>query len=270
MRYALTALALGLNLFSVNRIHEDYYSALGGYGWIASLLLLFVAFIGYRPAVATRGVSADAGVQEIEDRTDFHFSRKVEIAIVVGIFLLALGLRFYRLDDWTTGMHGDEGEVGMEALKILTGNHVSPFLAGWFQQSNFYYWSLALMMQVFGTGMLGLRMFSALTGSLMVLPLYGLVRQWFGVRAAILAGVFLAISDVAIHFSRQEFSNITTPFFLCLGFYFLFRGLRNGRMLEFIVAGYAFMFNLYFYLGGRLTPFILIGVFGYLFLLCPC
>ena len=70
-------------------------------------------------------------------------------------------------------------------------------------------------------------MFAALAGTLMLMPFYPLVRQWFGVRTAIIASIFLAISDVAIHFSRQEFSNITTPLFLVTGFFFLFRGLRN-------------------------------------------
>ena len=133
------------------------------------------------------------------------------MGIVIAIFLLALGLRMLNLGNSTTGMHGDEGEAGMDAINILEGHPVSPFLTGWFSQPNFYYWGIALTMKVFGTGLGGLRMFALLAGALMILPFYPLVRQWFGVRVAIIATAFLAISDVAIHFSRQEFSNITTP-----------------------------------------------------------
>ena len=203
------------------------------------------------------------------DETDVRLSRRVEVGIVVAIFLLALGLRMLNLGDWTTGMHGDEGEAGMDAIGILEGNHVSPFETGWFSQPNFYYWGIALTMKLFGTSLFGLRMFSTLVGALMVLPFYPLVKMWFGIRTAIIATLLLAFSDVAIHFSRAEFSNITTPAFLVAGFYFLFRGLRGRRTLDFILSGYAFMLSMYFYLGGRITPFLLLGVFAFMFLLSP-
>src|SRR5205823_4751947 len=82
-----------------------------------------------------------------------------------------------------------------------------------------------------------------------VLALFALARQLFGVRTAILAALFVAISDVAIHFSRQEFSNVTTPLLLVTGFFLFFRGLRNRRPLLFVLAAYAHEACLYFYLG---------------------
>jgi DNA-binding beta-propeller fold protein YncE len=267
-RYGVAFLALALNLYSANQLRSDYYSTGGGLGWVISLILLVLAFVGERRHPA-RDADAGADAVDVERRTDWRLPPRIEWAIFLGLFVLAFVLRLYRLDDWTTGMHGDEGEAGMDAINILEGHPVSPFLTGWFSQPNFYYWGIALTMKVFGTGMGGLRMFALLFGVLMLLPFYPLVRQWFGVRVAILATAFLAISDVAIHFSRQEFSNITTPTLLVFGFFFLFRGLRNMRTLEFILAGYAFMLSLYFYLGGRLTPILVIGVFGYLFLLLP-
>ncbi|MFL5734786.1 MAG: PA14 domain-containing protein [Chloroflexia bacterium] len=267
LRYGLALVALGLNIYAVwGQLRFDFSSAIGGWGWLVSVVLLLVAFLGYRTKL---GSDADAGIHDVEDRTDLRLARKVEIAIIVAIFLLAMAIRLYRLDDWTTGMHGDEGEAGEDAMSLLEGNPASPFGTGWFAQPNFYYWAIAICIKIFGPGMLGLRMFVLLAGSLMVLPVYGLARLWFGLRAAILAGVFLAISDVAIHFSRQEFSNITTPFFLTTGFFLFFRALRNKRMAEFVLAGYAFMLSMYFYLGGRLTPFMVAAVIIYLFLFMP-
>src|SRR3712207_7585379 len=38
-RYALASAALGLNLFSASQLRENYYSAVGGYGWLLSLVL---------------------------------------------------------------------------------------------------------------------------------------------------------------------------------------------------------------------------------------
>jgi 4-amino-4-deoxy-L-arabinose transferase-like glycosyltransferase/sugar lactone lactonase YvrE len=265
-RYGVAFLALGLNLWSMGRIQADYYSSAGGSGWVISLVMLVLAFVGERPQP---GRDADAGISDIEDETDPKMSRRVEWAIFLGIFAIALALRFYRLDDWTMGVHGDEGEAGMDALNIYRGNHVSPFQVGWFAQPNFYYWGIAAFMPFFGTGLEGVRMFATVFGSLMFLPFYPLVRMWFGVRTAIIATFFLAISDVTIHFTRIEFSNITTPACLVAGFYFLFLGLRTRRNLFFVLSGYAYMLSLYFYNGGRLTPFLLVAVLGYLFVLLP-
>ncbi|MDQ2809017.1 MAG: PA14 domain-containing protein [Chloroflexota bacterium] len=266
-RYVLALAALGLNLYSTTLIRAGGYDSLsGGLGWAASLVLLLVAFIGHRPLL---GADADATVHEVEDGTDWQLSRRAETVLFLGIVLLTFALRLYRLDDWTMGVHGDEGEAGMDATNILEGHLAPLFGAGWFAQPNFYYWGVALGMKVFGVGLGGLRAFSTLTGSLMVVPLYFLVRRWFGVRTAAIASVFLAISAVTIHFTRAEFSNITAPLSLTLGFLFLARGLQTRRLLDWVLTGYGFMLGLYFYNGGRLNPFVVVGAVVYLFGLLP-
>jgi hypothetical protein len=265
-RYLLAFAALGLNLYSAAQLRSDYYSVVGSVGWVASLLLLLLAFVGHRARV---GGPVDRGVEDVEDRTDWRISRSLEIAIALAIIALGVGLRLYRLGDWTTGVHPDEGYAGTDAMNIVKGDLVSPFLTGWYSQPNFYYWGIALLMKVFGTDLFGLRMFSFLAGSLMLPPFYGLVRMWFGVRMAIVATFLLAVSDLALIVSKLEFSNSTTPLFLVLGLFLLFRGLRSGRTLEFVLAGYAFMLNLYFYNGGQIAPLLLVLVLAYLFLLMP-
>jgi len=133
---------------------------------------------------------------------------RIDVLICVLIFLFALGLRVYRIGDWTTGMHGDEGEVGLNVVEILRHPGVSPFQTGWFGQPNFYYWGVALGMKLFGRGLAGLRAFSVIAGALLLLPFYPLVRRLFGTRTAIAAAILLAVSGPAVHFSRQEFSNM--------------------------------------------------------------
>ena len=51
---------------------------------------------------------------------------------MLAIFALGVALRLYRLGDWCTGFHPDEGYAGTDAMNIVTGSHVSPFLTGWF------------------------------------------------------------------------------------------------------------------------------------------
>ena len=264
-RYALVIVALALNLYSAGRLRGDFYSAIGSWGWVVSLAILLLAFVRERP----RQVQDVDTHEDIEEQTDTRMPRKLEIAIVLVIFALGLGLRLLNLGDWTTGMHGDEGEAGVDALNIMEGNRVSPFLTGWFYQPNFYYWGIALTMEVFGTDLFGLRMFSVICGTLLILPFYGLVRMWFGVRTAIIASLLLAFSAVAIHFSKAEFSNITTPLFWTAGFFFFFRGVRTKGTINFVLAGYSFMLSLYFYMGARLTPFMMGALVAYMFVLMP-
>src|SRR6185437_15434199 len=94
---------------------------LAGVGWFASLAILALAFVRY-----------PGGATPLEPAKPSSLPRWLEIGLVAGIVLLAAGFRLYRLGDWTTGMHGDEGEAGMDALAILNGHPVSPFLTGWF------------------------------------------------------------------------------------------------------------------------------------------
>ena len=264
-RASLAAAAVALNLLGVWLLHSHAYASWpGGLGWLASLVLLFLALRNAR-GPAAEGFRDSAGDAE----TGLRLSRGAERALLGGIVLLAVALRAYRLGDWTTGMHGDEGEVGAEALSILEGGRPSPFEVGWFAQSNVYYWCVALTMKAFGTGLAGLRLFALVAGVLTVPALYLLVRRWFGVRAALLAGVLLAISDVAIHFGRQQFSNITLPLCLVLGGHFLFRGLGRGRLGDLVLAGYAHGLGLYFYVGGRLGPLVLLAFAAYALLPPP-
>ena len=264
---AMLILAGGLCYSGTSALRAtNYDSPIGGFAWLGSLVVILAT-----------GLLLDARCRptahRFRDAAGFALAflreHRLEIVVFCLIFVLALALRLYRLGDWTTGMHGDEGEVGMETLRILEGGHAPPFRTGWFEQPNFYYWSVAISMKLFGTSLFGLRIFALLVGTTMLIPFYLLVRQLFGKRMAIISGCFLAISGVAIHFSRLQFSNITTPFFLVLSFFFLFRGLRSRRITPWILSGFALMANLHFYLGGRIAPIIAGAFLGYLFIVRP-
>ena len=265
-RYIIAFAALLLNLFSANTLRADYYSAVGSIGWLISLALLLVAFVGERKP---RLRDPNAREMDNEDRDRVRMAFLVEFAFVAAIILLAFFLRVYRLDDLTGGMHGDEGETGMDGINILEGNRVSPFQTGWFAHPNFSFWGVALSMGVFGKTLFGLRILSTILSVLMIVPFYLLVRMWFGVRMALIAGILLAVMDVSIYFGKLGLNNIMTPFFLVGGIYFLARGLRSMRSLDFVLAGYSAMLTLYFYFAGRLTPFLIAAMLGYLFLLMP-
>jgi len=111
-RYGVAFLAVLLNLGSVVALRRNGYDSLrAGLGWVASLALLAAAFAGDRPRDGRREPVKDIGGEE---STDLRLPPAVETAILLAILALALALRLYRLGDWTGGVHGDEGEVGMD------------------------------------------------------------------------------------------------------------------------------------------------------------
>jgi 4-amino-4-deoxy-L-arabinose transferase-like glycosyltransferase len=250
--------AIVVNLLGILMLRQDWNSWPGSILWLLSLGLLVAAYLQERPDTAA-GAAEEGSV-----RRTWSTGRVLEMAALAGILILALGMRLWRLGDLSPGMHGDEGEAGSNALAILNGNLVSPWARGWFNQSNVYYWSLAIFMKIFGTGLFGLRTFALVCGMLTVLFVYLIAREMFGVRVAVLAGFFMSFQSGALLFSRQEFSNVTIPALETASLYFLVKGLRSRRHLDFLVSGLIAGFAVYYFAGGRLIGPVALLFMGYL------
>jgi len=259
-RIGLVVAALVMNAGSVAVLLQDWASWVGGLMWLGSVCLLLVAAF---PRLEPTGLRE--GYRRLVHSSRPRLQMWVGLAAVAAMLLFALMLRLWRLGDPTPGMHGDEGEAGTAALEILAGRHVSPFTAGWFNQSNFYYWSVAIMMRAFGTDLFGLRSFALLCGLLTVLFTILLARELFGFRAGLIAGLFASVQSAGLLFSRQQFSNDTIPLFSVVLFYCLVRGVNTRRHIYFALAGVTAGFSLYYFAGGRA-----VGPTGALFLLYMC
>ena len=80
------------------RRHQYDFAAAGAV-WLASLFPRDRGASGRREGCARGAGLEPAPGGLVQDR----------LIICVLIFLFALGVRVYRIGDWTTGMHGDEG-----------------------------------------------------------------------------------------------------------------------------------------------------------------
>jgi Dolichyl-phosphate-mannose-protein mannosyltransferase len=258
LRLGIALRSVALNIISLFLIFSPGPSvALGVAGWFTSVGLFLYA---------CRTRNAREETQQATETTvaPWMLPQRVEALIFLGIMAIAMLMRLWRLGDLAPGMHGDEGEAGASALSILNGNLVSPFERGWSTQSNVYYWTLAICMRVFGTGLVGLRSFAVLCGLATVVFVYFLARELFGQRCAIIAATFLSFQTSDLIFSRQQFSNDTVPMFLACVAYFLARGVKTRRPIHFAIAGVASGFALYYYAGGRLVAPTAILFLGYL------
>jgi hypothetical protein len=176
-----------------------------------------------------------------------------EIALVLAITLLALGVRFWKLGE-SVRLMVDEGHFALGVtyfrmfpdVKLLEPMPTSasfPFIFSYGQ---------AGMVAIFGRNFLGLRALSAVIGALTVPALYLLTRELFDRLAACMAGLVLLTIPPQVHYSRLALNNIADPLFGTLALLFLARGLRTRRRRDYVVSGVMLGLTQYFYEGGRL------------------
>ncbi len=179
--------------------------------------------------------------------------------------ITAVFLRFYQLGQLPPGLYRDEAFNGLDALKVLDGQH-----ALYFPDNNgrepLYIYLTAAAIAVFGRSALAVRFMAALVGSLTTLVTYKLAKAWFGQRVGLLSAWLWAITLWPVHLSRIGFRVILLPF--CLGLTFWLATLayrrRDGRL--WLLTGLVYGLSFYTYLAVRFTPLLLLLLGGCFFL----
>ncbi len=191
-----------------------------------------------------------------------------ETAIVLAILLVGGFLRTWQLTMIPYGVWFDEGQTGLEALRILSGIPFTPM--GTFQAANpsLFFYITALVFKVIGPTLLAVRLVQAGTGLLTVIAFYVLLRYTLGWRAAMAGAFFLAVSSWHVNWSRFGMPySIGAHLFEVITVYLMLRALRTKRLTTFAWAGLAFGLGLYTYFGFRLFPFALLAYVAYGFIL---
>jgi len=187
--------------------------------------------------------------------------------MLLGITLLAAGLRLWRLGDVPPGLWWDEGHHDWAALNILEGGpHPIYFTeATGFEPLHIYL--TALWFRLFGVHYLGTRWVSALAGALTIPALHWAAVEWLSdnvgrARARIIG--LLAAGTLSALFSHLLQSRIgfevvlapagTVPTMAALG-----RGLRTRRVRWFALTGLMLGLTLYSGPTARAAPLIVVA-----------
>ncbi len=186
-----------------------------------------------------------------------------EIALIVGLFLVALLSRVWNLTKFPDNIYPDEimtGTVATQAYLSPARSSASLFSTVWsgIDLPALWFWITAVFLKLGGNSLAMLRLPAALFGAATVLPVYGLIRETWGRYAATAGTAIMAFSVSNIHYSRLALNNITTQFFWATCFLFLLRGLRSRRRSDWAVAGLSAGLSEDFYYGTRLLPFLLL------------
>jgi 4-amino-4-deoxy-L-arabinose transferase-like glycosyltransferase len=172
---------------------------------------------------------------------------------VAAIVLLAFGLRIWQLGSIPYTLGGDEGEQGVEILRVLSGKLTNPFVTGWYSVPTLSFFFNAPTVALFGNTSFGLRLVWVLVGTASVLVTYLLVKELKGTRLALFTAALVATYHYHIHYSRLGSNQISDTLLVGLTLFFLMRAYSRGKWLDWALAGTVAGIGQYFYAGGRLA-----------------
>lgn len=217
-------------------------------------------------------------------------SRRSAAVIIVAITLLAFAVRVWRLDAVPPGWNEDElSNALVLAQKVLDGD-VAVYYVDATGHEALYHVLAAGFIATFGYNAMGIRLLSAILGTLTVPLTYQIGRRLYGREAGLLAAAALAVSFWSLIYSRNGQRHVSFPVFMLASFYFFWKGLQagkrppaaggpakgwrrwlrtNGDRLaaeSFLAAGLFMGAGFYTYFASRGVPLILLAFSAYLWL----
>ncbi len=186
-----------------------------------------------------------------------------EVIAVLGILLIGVALRTYRLDTIPPGIFVDETNAAGDALRILDGWQASPFGVGWFETPLGYVYYMAGLIKLFGPTYYTLKLVSLIPAVLTLVAFYPLARTLFGPRVALVALALLAFNRWHMTMSRWGWNEVAPPLFHILTVYLLLRGERARHLGYFAAAGVVMGLGMYTYLASRLVVGAVLAYLAY-------
>ena len=194
--------------------------------------------------------------------------KQYKILLLICIIVVSAFFRFWKLSSIPPGIYPDEAINGNNALESLKNNDFKIFYPDNNGREGLYIWLLSLSFFLFGPSIWSLKFTSAFFGALTILGSYLLTKEVFSVDTesenaknkeslALLSSFFLAISFWHINFSRIAFRGILVPFLAVFSFYFLIKGFRTKKVINFIFSGIILGLGFYTYIAFRMIVFLL-------------
>jgi hypothetical protein len=173
----------------------------------------------------------------------------------------SLALRLPNLVGMPYVVHGDEAANGLQALRWLHADVHSLLETGWYGLPMAGYGLPALVMRVAGANLYGLRLSSVLIGTLGVLLTYALARELvFSRSVAFISAGLLAVSHVAIQFSRMGIHYIHSMTVVVLTLWLLMYSLRYRSAAAAVLTSASMSLALQVYFSARVL-FVVVPLF---------
>jgi 4-amino-4-deoxy-L-arabinose transferase-like glycosyltransferase len=217
--------------------------------WLISiaLFILSVTMAQNQPAI-----SAESLIAWIQA----HRSDLIAITVIVTAAFL---IRFEGVELHPYSFINDEGQMGKNGVCVISGQCQNLFTAGWSGQPMLAFLPTGISIAIFGRTVFAVRLVSVILGTLAVASTYLFTREVFGKTPAWMAAGLLASLPINVHFSRLGVDNIVDSLSTATILWLLFRGLKSGSVLNYLMAGILAGLCLATYPGTRLAPFLGFG-----------
>lgn len=191
--------------------------------------------------------------------------------ISLALFLLALFLRFYKLDQFPLSLYWEEAALGYDAYSILkTGadfhGQKFPLVAfksfGDYKPSGYFY-TTVISQAFLGLNHLAVRLPSALAGVAIIIFTFLIAQQIFSQHKqkkliGFLSALLVAFSPWSFQFSRAAFEANLAAAFSAVAIWFLLKARHQPKNL--LASTLFFALSLYTYHSSRIfIPLLLIG-----------
>ena len=193
--------------------------------------------------------------------------RKKILLIFIGIVLLGAFLRFYRLGDNGIGFFRDEAALGFNTWSILqTGaDEYGQKIPMMFRSFEVFFLPLYVYLSlppflIFGPTVFATRSLSAISGTLLILCTFFIVKEIFkSEKIALISAMLVAISPWAIFYSRGAFEGNLALLALSIGVYLWLRFRGTNKKKFFFLSLAFFVGSMYSYQAPRVVAPLFIG-----------
>lgn len=185
-----------------------------------------------------------------------------------GLFLFALALRLYRLEQIPAELVDDEALIAEWGMQALHGQPIwdgaTAVRSTFFRKGGAAEPMLgcvihALVMAVAGENVFGLRLTAAIAGAAGVVLLYLVLRQFVGREASLAASFLLAICHTHLYWTRSGMLQSLVTLAATGAVYATLRGLGGRRYLPWLAAGALLGLAQHLYEGGRFLVLVFIA-----------
>ena len=205
-------------------------------------------------AADLKSVAVSGNISMSAGCTKEKISRR-EILLFVLFLSIGCCLRLLMLTKIPAGLNQDEASIGYEAYSLAEYGidrngypyPVYPITFGSGGGSVLMIYLNMIIVRLFGSSVLTLRLTTAVLGCATLAVFYCLVREMSNVRTALTALLCLSLTPWHIMLSRWSLDSNTVPFFLALAAYCFVKGQKSGRTQFYAVSAGIYSLCLYCY-----------------------
>ncbi len=238
LRLGLTAVALVAAIIAYLNLGNNQFTPLGFAAWFSAIFYFMIVFA---------------------ERPTWRLRWQKHYVVLVGILLIGIFFRFYRLNEVPVEFGSDQIEKLLDVYDVLLGQRPLFFPRNTGREALQFYWTAVLIrFTPLELNFMALKVGTGLFSVWTLLWVYLLGQELYGRQVGLLAALFMAMSHWHITITRIGLRFVFTAAFFAPTLYFLIRAFRHNRRNDWLAAGVFLGIGLHTYIPMRIVPPLLL------------